>query len=237
MSNKYSQGHLERAAGKVKASIDAADIAFVDGGAGNDLITQISEGLVAAGFEVGDMLEIHNAPDSDNNGIYPILAVAVGQIDIPTGSLASEMTAGSSIKLKAAYPGSFRHMYFNSQLDIYTGDRPATPNHAETGTLLVSFFGVKFGDAVWDTTALEAAIDLFAATVLSATAVAGGQAAWYRLRGGGVTTTGASTTAPRVDGKVGVGTGDLRVASTTVATGDPASVSSLKYTFKMTPSS
>ncbi|MBU2547371.1 MAG: hypothetical protein KKB20_03080 [Proteobacteria bacterium] len=233
MALKFSQGACERMAGKVKATIEASDIALVDGGAGNDLITQVAANLITAGFEVGDLVEVHGAETAANDGMYPALVVVADQIDIPTGSLSAGQTAGATIKLKAAYPGSLRHIFFNSQLDIYTGDRPATPNHAETGTLLVSFTGVKFDDAVWNTTDLEAAIDLFAATALSATAVAGGTAAWYRLRGGGVVTTGLSTTAPRIDGQIGVGTNDLRVASTTVASGDPATISSFELVTKM----
>ena len=64
-------------------------IAFVDGGGGNDSITDSDNGFVTAGFAVSDIIEVQG---SDlNDGEYTILSVVAGTIEVATGSLTAEV--------------------------------------------------------------------------------------------------------------------------------------------------
>ena len=72
-------------------------IAFVDGGGGNDSITDSASGFVAAGFEAGDVIVITGS-DSNNITVTAISVVA-GTIEVATGTFTAE-SAGASVSLK-----------------------------------------------------------------------------------------------------------------------------------------
>lgn len=229
MALKFSSGTVKRMAGLLQASLTATTIALVDGGASADSITDSGSGLVSAGFTVGGQIIINGATDSDDDVRAAILSVAAGTIEVPTGTFTTGETAGASITLRQYYPGSLAMIFHDAVLDIYSGTRPTHANDAEgSATKLASFNGIRWSDAVWDSDELEAYINLYAAAAITATASAGGTATWFRLRGGGVTTTGASTTAPRIDGTIGTGTGDMPVGSQTVDNGATQTISSIK---------
>jgi len=92
------------------ATTKGTDIAFVDGGAGNDSITQVAAGFVAAGYIAGDEFVVSGS--GSNDGTYTILTVVAGTIEVATGSLTSE-TAGESVTLSK--PVTFK-LYADGEL-------------------------------------------------------------------------------------------------------------------------
>jgi len=77
--------------------LTGTDIAFVDGGGGNDSITQTAAKFIKAGYVVGDELTITGS--TNNNITTEILAVTAGTIEVGTGLLTTE-GAGASVTLK-----------------------------------------------------------------------------------------------------------------------------------------
>jgi len=74
------------------------DIAIVDGGVGNDSITQTAALFVSTGYVVGDKITISGSVADD--GTYTILAVTAGTIEVATDSFVGE-AAGEEIILRA----------------------------------------------------------------------------------------------------------------------------------------
>ena len=112
-------------------------------------------------------------------------------------------------------------------IEIRSGVKPASPNDAATGTLLllITLNGASFtpGSA---TNGLVFAVDpgtgkltIPSGAVWRGTAVANGVATWFRHKGNATDAGLASTTLPRIDGTVAQTGGDLGITSTTMVTG------------------
>jgi hypothetical protein len=78
------------------AKITGTDIAFVDGGAGTDSITQTAAKFLDNNYETGDKLTISGSTSNDQT--IDIGVVTAGSITLPTGSLVEE-SAGASVTL------------------------------------------------------------------------------------------------------------------------------------------
>lgn len=78
---------------------DKTTIAFVDGGGGNDSITDSANGFVTAGFEDGDDIVVTGATNAGNNVTVTAISVVAGTIEVATGTFTAE-TAGASVTLK-----------------------------------------------------------------------------------------------------------------------------------------
>lgn len=79
-----------------EATITADDIAFVDGGATADTITQVAAGFVTAGFQAGMPI----TTDSDTNpGPFRIATVAAGTLTLDDDDAVTDESAGASITI------------------------------------------------------------------------------------------------------------------------------------------
>jgi len=87
-------GTLTHGGPNYTAVVSGTGIAFVDGGAGNDSITDSNNGLAV--FTVGDVLVVSGT--TNNDGTYTALTVAAGTIEVATASLTAE-GAGSTFHL------------------------------------------------------------------------------------------------------------------------------------------
>lgn len=83
-------------------TITAITIAFVDGGAGADTITDSGSGFVTAGFKAADLITVSGSTSNDGN--YTIVSVVAGTITLATGTLTAE-AAGDSVTVFVALPG------------------------------------------------------------------------------------------------------------------------------------
>lgn len=89
--------------------INAITIAFVDGGAGADTITDSDNGFVTALFKAGGLITVSGSTSNDGN--YTIVSVAAGTITLATGVLTAE-GAGDNVTIFTALPGQLVAGFF-----------------------------------------------------------------------------------------------------------------------------
>ena len=129
-----------------------------------------------------------------------------------------------------------RGLLKNGVIRVYSGAQPASPNDAPTGTLLgsvtkdgaafvegVATNGLTLGAPVGRTVSKSTDVWKF-------TGVAAGTMGWFRFQANAVDDDSSSTTLVRVDGSVGITSGDMRVTSVTSAIGSVATVDTFVIT-------
>ena len=79
--------------------VQAATLAFVDGGGGSDTITDSGNNFIKNGFALGQTVTISGAAQSGNNKIVTLTNVAAGTLTLPTGSLTTEL-AGATVTIQ-----------------------------------------------------------------------------------------------------------------------------------------
>lgn len=199
--------------------VTGTDIAIVDGGAGNDSVTQVAAGL--AGFEPGDMLTIQGSA-LGNDGSYEILTVAAGVAEIPTGSVTAPEVIGPQIILGSARGGSMIDQFRNGALVIRTGSQPTHADDAEAGSELIPISlsslpfvpgapgnGLNFGQVA------DAILHEALGEVWSGVATASGTAGHFRIYGNDKTE-GASIVTPRIDGAIATSGSQMNMANTAI---------------------
>ena len=215
------------------ALVTGTTYAFEDGTGtdGADRITDSGSGFVAAGYTVGMYISVAGSTSNNISG-DKISAVAAGYIEVPAATLTTEAAGDQVIIGAGAGGGSLDELLRNGVIDIYSGAQPTTADAAETGTKLCRITlssgaftpgtatnGLNLG------TAASGVVSKETAEVWSGVGLAAGTAGWFRYYANDVTT-GASTSAVRFDGVCGVGTGELRLSSLTVAVGATITVDS-----------
>jgi hypothetical protein len=121
-----------------------------------------------------------------------------------------------------------KDMLNGGHIKIYTGSQPASPDYAETGTLLVTITSSSGTDGVVLGTQGTGVIPK-AASVWSGLIAAAGVAGWFRFHGTGGTT-GTSATEVRLDGNVGVSGSDLVLANTSLVLGATLTIDTFTLT-------
>jgi len=86
----------------IGSKITGTDIAFVDGGAGEDTITQVAAKFLEIGLMAGDVITVLGATEEGNNDIFTIVSVIAGTINVATGSLTAE-GAGASVTISTSH--------------------------------------------------------------------------------------------------------------------------------------
>lgn len=149
------------------------------------------------------------------------------------------MTVRLSTGLRTALAGDtgFGATFDKGVIYIYSGPQPLTADAAVTGTLLgiVTTGGLPF---TWGSptnglsfeAAANGAITKDASDTWQFTGLATGTAGWFRLMGNAEDSLGSSTTLPRMDGSCGVGSGDLRLSTLSIAEDAPNTVTVFKFT-------
>jgi len=113
---------------------------------------------------------------------------------------------------------------------VYSGAQPASANDAPTGTLLgsitkdggafvegVATNGLTLGAPVGRTVSKSTDVWKF-------TGVAAGTMGWFRFQANAADNDSSSTVLVRIDGSIGITSGDMRVTSVTSAIGSTATV-------------
>lgn len=205
--------------------------AFEDGtgAGGTDRITDSGSGFITDGFEAGEYITVAGSTSNNISGIKTS-AVAAGYVEIPAGSLTTEVAGDQVIIGAGVNGGSMDEILRNGIIEIYTGTQPANADLAETGTKLLRIT-ISSGAFVAGTAtnglnladATDGATEKESAEVWSGVGLADGTAGWFRYFGNDYVT-GASSTAERFDGVCGVGTGELRMSSLTIADGATTTV-------------
>lgn len=104
--------------------IRGTDIAFVDGGTGQDSITRITGDFVTQGFKVGQVITITGS--TSNNITVMLASVGAGTMYVATGSLTAE-AAGAKVTITrtaATYVG---------KVEMFTGDGFTTVGNFSEG--------------------------------------------------------------------------------------------------------
>lgn len=249
MAVKYSQALCKALLDKQLVKIVEAtataneDISLVDGGAGEDtIIGGSSVNFLTAGFKKGDAIYVRKATASaDNITAVQCTAVTATTINLPTGTWTTGEANSAALLVMAADGGSYKNLFNNMNVTIFSGTQPDDPDEASTqkgaATALITYSGFAFGDATYNTTDEQGEVDILSA--ISANAANTGTGAWFRIWMGIPGTDesagrdAASTTAIRVDGSVGITTGDLRLVSTAFTSGQPQTLNSAKQIVKM----
>lgn len=121
---------------------------------------------------------------------------------------------------------SFKSIMGSGVLEIYSGSQPSSAANAASGSKLVTITqsGLTFSSASPSTclnfasVAASGQINKSSGETWKGTASQAGTAAWFRFYSNNHTT-GASASAQRFDGACGVGTGELQMSSTSIASG------------------
>lgn len=241
---KYSTGLRDAMNGKqaqVVGAIIGATLAFVDGGASADTITDSGNGFVTAGFVPGQKLFVQGATTAANDSALSgvrITSVAAGTLTIPTGSVNTAEAGAAGTVVAVAEGGSLKDIMRDGVLKIYSGAQPADADTAASGTLLIT---ITVGSGAWVAGAygngLEFENDPLSgeveknSEVWSGLGLADGTAGWFRFYANPTDAGNASTTLPRIDGSVGTSGSDLVMGSTAIVTGRTYTIDTFKLTF------
>jgi len=130
-----------------------------------------------------------------------------------------------------------RGIFTNGVIKLYTGAQPATADDAPTGTMLgditvggAAFVegsasnGLNFGAPSGKT------ISKASGETWKFTGSAAGTIGWFRFQANAVDNDSSSTSLSRIDGSVGVTSGDLRLTSVTSAVGTSITIDTFTIT-------
>lgn len=224
--------------GRVTAALVGTDLAFVDGGSGQaDSITDSSNRFVSAGFVPGGIVRTYNPTTSGNAGEFVVVGVSAGVLTLLPDVLAQSEAFEADTMLIQATGGSFRDLFRNCVLRVFSGGQPSSADSAETGTVLLeltldggSFSGGNFANGLTWGDPSGGIIAKSSDESWKGVGLTNGIMGWFRLYGNDLTT-GASTTAMRIDGTVATSGGQLTVATTTVTQGATSSLDAVTLTF------
>ena len=220
------------------ATITAATIAAVDGGAGNDSLTDSGNGFITAGFTAGDEIVVKGFTGGGQAvaGPLKVLTVTAGVIEVPTGSLVADL-AGESVTITALSGGSLKGIFKDGVMRIYDGIQPATADLVETGSLVATITkdsgvftagavanGLEFQDAA------GGVMSKLSTETWSGLGLGTYTAGWFRFYTNALGT-GASGTAIRFDGSVGTSGQQLNLNATAIILNLPISI--LTFTVTM----
>jgi len=226
------------AAGKATAQDTVGTIttiAFADGGAGNDSITDSGNGL--AGFSVGDLVTVVTTSGT-NDGTYEALTVAAGTIGVATASLTAEIAATAGASALVSHRGqSIADLLKYGVMALYSGARPATPETAEAGTLLLlisessgAFAGGTDTNGLLFDAVVDGVVSKDVAQVWSDAGLDTGTITWGRFYANDYTTgADAGEALIRFDFDVAASGSDLNM-STSVVTGNTKTIDSFTIT-------
>jgi hypothetical protein len=134
---------------------------------------------------------------------------------------------------------NLKSLFANGVINFYTGAQPVDADSAETGTLLgrVTLDGGSFTPGVSTNGINFASPSAGSRTISKASAeiwkfmgTSAGTIGWFRFVGNAVDNGLSSTTLPRIDGSVGIASGDLRLSSVTAAVGSQVTIDSFSIT-------
>ncbi|OPZ46511.1 MAG: hypothetical protein BWY95_01726 [Bacteroidetes bacterium ADurb.BinA104] len=227
------------------ATYTASTIAAVDGGEGADSFTDSANGFVTAGFTVGDSILVYGFTGgmAAIHGPFVATSVAVGTIEVATGSLVTD-DAGESVTLVVLTGGSLKDIFKDGVLKIYSGTRPSNADATIGGaTLLVTISnagatfvagtvagGIEFGASS------SGAISKSSSETWQGTAVQTGTAGFFRFYANATDAGGADTDYiyPRIDGTIATSGADLNMTSTSIRSGASITVDTFTLTLPAT---
>lgn len=188
-----------------------------DGTGGRDTIKDSGNGL--AGFKIHDIITVSGS--TSNNVSAEILSVSAGTIEIPADTLTGEI-AGDQVILSSSRGGSLKDLFRDCVIDIFSGVQPTNADQTESGTKLVritlssgAFVAGAAANGLNLGTAIDGVIGKASDEVWSGVGLVTGNAGWFRIYDNSVTT-GASTSAIRIDGAIATTGSQMSMSNTTI---------------------
>ena len=215
------------------AAVTAAEtIAFVDSG---NKITDSANGFVTAGLKAGDKILISGAAAANNNGVFLVDSVAVGEIELD-GDAITDAAAGATVTITVLKGGAWKDVLRDGVIRIFSGSQPTSADDGEIGTQLLEISissgtftpaspvnGLNFGDSV------AGVINKSSSEIWSGVGLVNGTAGWFRFYSN-ARTTGSSAVAVRFDGACATSGGQLNMSSTSIVSGATTTIDSFNVT-------
>jgi len=223
------------AATKIGTTISFGD---GDGTGGTDTINDSGSGLGVFGKH--DFILVVGG--TFNGVMVKALTVAAGKIEVVAGTFTT-VASGTNVALVKITSGSLAQVFQNMSIDGYTGVRPANADLTESGTKIIQFSldggaftaglsenGMNFGE--FTETTLGKAIDpgTGVAEIWRGSGLVTATLGWVRCYANDKTT-GASTSAVRMDGVAAVSGGDFNLnTGLSIVSGVNSEVSTVEFT-------
>jgi len=218
--------------------LTGSNLAYADNGASPDTITDDGNGFITAGLAPGMKIYTYDSTTGGNDlsGVA-LTAVAAGVISMAAASLAGTEAFATGTVLVACAGGSFKDVFHDSVLKIYSGSQPTEADDAVAGTLLVTvtvsagaFVAAAFDNGLEFGAAALGVIAKAAAETWQGAAAASGTAGWFRLCANPTDAGAESLTLPRLDGSIGTSGADLNLSSTSITSGQTYTIDTFSLT-------
>ena len=218
--------------------VGGGTLAYVDGGASDDTITDSASNFITAGFAPGDTIYTYGSTTAGNDMSGVVLTgVTAGTLSFATGTVDTAENFAAGTVILCCKGGSLKDVFKDGVLRIYSGSQPSSADSAVSGTLLLeisesagAFVAGAFDNGLEFGTAASGAIAKATAETWQDLGLAAGTAGWFRFVGNATDAGAASTTLPRIDGSIGTSGADLNMSSTTITVGATYTVDSFQYT-------
>jgi hypothetical protein len=235
MALKLSTGLRDSLLGN--AYLKGTSMAYVDGAAGNDYITDSENRFLKAGFKVGDLFSTTGSTTANNDLTNePILAVAAGKLEFATGQVHTAEAFVAATDITGDNQGSLQELFKDGIIHVYSGSQPADANAAETGTKLLeitvssgAFVPGSADNGLEIAAPSEGKIGIKSGETWSGVGIAEGTAGWFRFYDN-LEHEGAVSSAVRLDGNCATSGAQLNMSSTSVAEGATTTIDSFDVT-------
>jgi hypothetical protein len=227
----------------VRGAVQGTGLAFVDGGAGSDTITDSGNGFITAGFAPGDVLFVKGATTAGNNTNCTgavLTAVAAGTLTFATATVAAAEAGVAATIVACARGGSLKDIFKDGVLRIYSGTQRVEADDAVSGTLLLqitvsagAFVAGAFDNGLEFGTAADGAISKASTETWQAVGLSAGTAGWFRFVANPTDDGSESTSLPRIDGTVGTSGADLNMSNTTITVGATYTIDAFTLTLPL----
>jgi hypothetical protein len=195
-------------------------MAYVDGGVGNDYITDVENRFINEGFRVGDSF---TTTDSDTGGNdladEPILALTAGKLEFLSGQVVAAEAFLAATTITSNNRGSLQELLLDGIIHIFSGTQPADADDAEGSTKLMevtissgAFVPGAPGNGLEISGPTLGVIGINPGDVWSGVGIVDGTAGWFRFYSN-AENIGADPSAVRLDGICGTSQAQLNMSS------------------------
>jgi len=210
------------------AFLQGTSLAYVDGGAGEDQITDSENRFLNAGFRVGDSFTTAGSTTGGNDvGPIVLTGVTAGALNFVTGTVNTAEAFVAATTITCNNGAEFKELMQNGVIRIYSGAQPADADAAETGSLLllITESGLTFtpgaaGNGLEFKKILDGYLYKNEDETWQGTVLADGIAGWFRFYDNNVDT-GVDKSAVRFDGSCGTSGTTMILGSTNFVSGAP----------------
>ncbi len=219
------------------AFLSGVSMAYVDGVAGNDFITDTENRFINEGFRVGDLITTVNSTTPGNDlADEPILALAAGKLEFATGQVATAEVFEADTTITSDNRGSLQELLLDGIIHIYSGSQPADADDVENGTKLMEvtissgvFVPGAPGNGLEISGPTIGVIGIKEGEIWSGEGIVDGTAGWFRFYSN-AENTGADASAVRLDGVCGTSGAQLNMSSLLISAGATTTIDSFIIT-------